>query len=180
MGTRNLTMVINHEGETKIAQYGQWDGYPSGQGVKILEFLQNPELIERLKSNLSKVRFYEAGGRDKDFINEYQNNAPRWSNDPDNRTPQQKLWFERYISRDIAAEILVNIANSPDDEIIIDDSSSFGRDEISCEWAYVIDFQKNELRVHNDLPHNPIAIFALDSLPSEEEFLSILKTNEED
>ena len=24
MGTRNLTMVINQEGEKKVAQYGQW------------------------------------------------------------------------------------------------------------------------------------------------------------
>jgi len=38
MGTRNLTMVIS-DGKTKIAQYGQWDGYPSGQGADILAFL---------------------------------------------------------------------------------------------------------------------------------------------
>ena len=38
MGTRNVTMVI-HKGETKVAQYGQWDGTPDGQGVTILGFL---------------------------------------------------------------------------------------------------------------------------------------------
>lgn len=30
MGTRNLTMLIS-DGETKVAQYGQWDGYPGEQ-----------------------------------------------------------------------------------------------------------------------------------------------------
>jgi hypothetical protein len=43
MGTRNLTMVISG-GKTKIAQYGQWDGYPSGQGKTVLEFLRNTDL----------------------------------------------------------------------------------------------------------------------------------------
>ena len=36
MGTRGLTKVIDKDGITKVAQYGQWDHYPEGQGVKIL------------------------------------------------------------------------------------------------------------------------------------------------
>jgi len=43
MGTRNLTMVISN-GKTKVAQYGQWDGYPSGQGAAILNFFKKADL----------------------------------------------------------------------------------------------------------------------------------------
>jgi len=32
MGTRHLSMAYNKGGEVKVAQYGQWDGYPEGQG----------------------------------------------------------------------------------------------------------------------------------------------------
>jgi hypothetical protein len=39
MGTRNLTRVIC-DGKTKVAQYGQWDGYPEGQGKTVLNFLR--------------------------------------------------------------------------------------------------------------------------------------------
>ncbi len=38
-GTRNLTCVVVG-GEYKVAQYGQWDGYPSGQGLTALNFLR--------------------------------------------------------------------------------------------------------------------------------------------
>ena len=38
MGTRNLVCVVKG-GEYKVAQYGQWDGYPTGQGETIVEFL---------------------------------------------------------------------------------------------------------------------------------------------
>lgn len=39
MGTRHLTCVIK-DGDYKVAQYGQWDGYPEGQGLNILNFLK--------------------------------------------------------------------------------------------------------------------------------------------
>src|SRR6185369_550103 len=38
MGTRHLTVVYLDKTH-KIAQYGQWDGYPEGQGVTVLRFL---------------------------------------------------------------------------------------------------------------------------------------------
>src|SRR3546814_20563425 len=39
MGTRNLTCVVV-DGAYKVAQYGQWDGYPSGQGATARAFLR--------------------------------------------------------------------------------------------------------------------------------------------
>jgi hypothetical protein len=93
MGTRNLTMVINHQGEKKVAQYGQWDGYPSGVGVCVLAFLRNKELFQKFKSNLSKVRFLDEEGLDKEFLESYDKNAPKWSGEPDNRTEEQKNGF---------------------------------------------------------------------------------------
>lgn len=60
MGTRNLTVVIA-DGEHKIAQYGQWDGHPSGQGASALAFctghLSNKEGIAAFKDKLAEVRF---------------------------------------------------------------------------------------------------------------------------
>src|SRR4051812_8314171 len=38
MGTRHLTRVIVN-GQCVISQYGQWDGYPTGQGHTIAKFL---------------------------------------------------------------------------------------------------------------------------------------------
>ena len=45
MGTRNLTIVISDD-KRKIAQYGQWDGYPSGQGVTALKFLRKMDMTK--------------------------------------------------------------------------------------------------------------------------------------
>lgn len=39
MGTRNITFV-RMNGETKVAQYCQWDGYPTGQGAIVMEIIR--------------------------------------------------------------------------------------------------------------------------------------------
>ena len=55
MGTRNLSCAYM-DGEFKVAQYGQWDGYPEGQGLTILEFLRSTDLNE-FKNVLNEVKF---------------------------------------------------------------------------------------------------------------------------
>ena len=55
MGTRNLTAVY-YKGEYKIAQYGQWDGYPDGQGVVALSFLRERMDLEKFKKALDNTR----------------------------------------------------------------------------------------------------------------------------
>lgn len=53
MGTRNFTSVIL-EGKQVVCQYGQWDGYPSYTGTKILEFLRDVD-IEQFKKALQNT-----------------------------------------------------------------------------------------------------------------------------
>ena len=54
MGTRHLQIVINKNGVRKVSQYGQWDGYPQGQGVDILNFLKTTDL-EKYQTELEKI-----------------------------------------------------------------------------------------------------------------------------
>lgn len=190
MGTRNLT-VVEIGGECKVAQYGQWDGYPSGQGIRILNFLRSPESVEDLKGNLKRTRFVDAE-KDKKWLEEYDKNAPEWSNEPDNRTDEQKHWWETYMIRDLGAGILTNIANSEDEEILLIDRSSFASDSLFCEWAYVVDFDSGVFEVYvgfQEHPHedgrfckmppgengyHPIKLvktYQLDNLPDNETFL---------
>ena len=105
MGTRNLTMVVDKTGETKIAQYGQWDGYPFGQGLTVLHFLSDKNSVDKLQEKLKLVRFLDIDV-DKDFIDAYNKNCPKWGNEADNRTEVEKKWFEKYVSRDVCAGIL--------------------------------------------------------------------------
>lgn len=146
MGTRSLIAVF-HNGEYKVAQYAQWDGYPSGQGVGVLSFLSKQENIRLLKEKLSKCRFLEFEGRDKKFAEDYNKNSPKYMSDPDNRTAEQKHWFYSYKTRDLGCDILKNIANSNDDEILLINSIDFADDSVFCEWCYVIDLDKNSFEV---------------------------------
>lgn len=93
MGTRNLTMVIAN-GETKVAQYGQWDGYPDGQGATALEFLRNTDLT-KFKEKILTMKWLSK--EDADAIDKLPDGL--W----------QKL--HPYLSRDRGADILNLIMN---------------------------------------------------------------------
>ena len=58
MGTRNITRVISN-GDLKVCQYCQWDGYPTGAGQDIIDFIRTTDddkMAARLSCvNLAKV-----------------------------------------------------------------------------------------------------------------------------
>lgn len=141
MGTRNLTMVISN-GETKVAQYGQWDGYPDGQGSTILEFLRNADLVQ-FKELLENVRFISNEEIEKRYKALGIKSPDGWL------TMEQAEKFKKanpQLDRDMAAEVLQAIYQNGVTEL--NDSSSFAGDSLFCEWAYVVDLDKMVLEVY--------------------------------
>lgn len=198
MGTRNLTMVISN-GETKVAQYGQWDGYPSGNGVVVLDFLSTNNLDD-FKKKLSKVKFTN-GNKEKEIQNWLKTIGCKdgWMTGD-----QSKLYQEKYpyLTRDNGAKILQMIMDGTEDEIWITDSTDFASDGLFCEWAYLVDLDKNVLEVYEgfnktsltmedrffhltdkESEYSPIKLiksYPLNNLPLEHEFLKDLETKEEE
>jgi hypothetical protein len=126
MGTRNLTCV-QLDGKLVVAQYGQWDGNPGGQGATILDFLAEWDR-KSFEANLRKCR----------FLTPEESKARRVSEKEFMRYPQ--------LSRDNGAAILGIIA-AADDGLELEDQSAFAADSLFCEWAYVLNLDANKLEV---------------------------------
>lgn len=56
MGTRSLICVFK-DGEYKVAQYSQWDGYPEGHGIGVLKFLTKEMDRNLFETKLNMVRY---------------------------------------------------------------------------------------------------------------------------
>lgn len=131
MGTRNLTKVIK-DGEIVVAQYGQWDGYPSGQGLTVLNFLRRPEMIGKLITGLANC--YQPSEDDlkvlsKPYLNErgmmFIEDGDKFTNDYPS------------LSRDTCAGILEVIATAKGKVPLFLDVE-FENDEDMCEGVYTI------------------------------------------
>lgn len=197
MGTRHF-IGVQLDGEYKIAQYGQWDGYPSGQGLKVLHFIAGLNLdayadfVEKVRAArfLSKedVEAINARIAAGEFPGGWQRTFP-------------------HLSRDAGADILGMVATAPAG-IALKDSRGFPADSLFCEYAYVIDLDARTLEVFEGFNKQPlaegerfygwvekypgedcnasyhpvrlVAKWPLGDLPSEEQFLATLCPPEEE
>lgn len=165
MGTRNLIMVIAN-GKTKVAQYGQWDGYLSGQGLTVLRTMKKIVDTGELELFKKKVLALKWLTKKKEKEIEADN---QW----DIHYP--------YLSRDCAAEILnaihYNRLEMSRKEVTINgivglvNKEDFAADSLFCEWAYVIDLNKNVLEVYQGFNKTPLTI--------EDRFYHLQDLNEE-
>jgi hypothetical protein len=161
MGTRNLTVVKGSTGITKIAQYGQWDGYPSYSGIQALEFLRNKDWQALLQSKLDLVQF--VGDEEVDTLYK-QFESTDWEN---------KDFLNAYpgLHRDTGIGILAVVANAAN-TIKTVDNSDFRNDELFCEGIYEVDFSTNKfITTYAGM----VVEFDLDTLPSDEEYLAVFE-----
>jgi hypothetical protein len=137
MGTRHLVQ-IKVDNEIKLANYGQWDGYPTGQGYTIAEFLEGIKESEltTLKKHVKRLswideneltsRWKECGADGSGFV------SFQISDDFKEKYPEN--------SRDTGADILFVLSLGCVDKVL--DSRDFTKDTLFCEYVYTIDLDK--------------------------------------
>lgn len=155
MGTRNLTIVIKDK-KPVVAQYGQWDGYPSGQGSTIYNFLSNCDL-NRFNDVVMRCRFIESSKRKEKEIQNFLDKigcSNGWLNGE-----QAEKYNEKYpfLTRDNGGDILNLLYEDTTDKLLwINNTYKFAADSLFCEWAYVIDLDKNTFEVYKGFNESPL------------------------
>jgi CRISPR/Cas system CSM-associated protein Csm5 (group 7 of RAMP superfamily) len=146
MGTRGHQKVINKRGELKISHYNQWDSYPSGLGVEILDYLKQGNL-DRYQKELDKIRQIT----DEEAKVVYADS-------------ERKVNYP-YLSRDCGSKIHQMIEDGEVKFVqFIDDEEA----KHWCEGFYTIDFQQNKfIAEFNGITRE----YSLDDLPTDEQFL---------
>lgn len=131
MGTRNLTVVKNADGEVLVAQYGQWDGYPSYTGAGIIGFLSDSQNVDQLKAGIEFTHFIT----DERVEEIYENVSARAG---------VEAFKESYpsLTRDIGWEIIKLVSEKTNVPLV--NSIDFAADDLFCEGYYEIDFQSNK------------------------------------
>jgi hypothetical protein len=138
MGTRNLTKVVDKDGITRVAQYGQWDGYPEYTGTRILEFIKEHKMIDKIEQSLVKARFIT-----DDEVDEY---SKAYTNDNGMMTFENSDVFSTMypsLTRDTGCDILrvLIYSNGP---IPLVDNSDFEQDELFCEGVYELNYKTRQ------------------------------------
>jgi hypothetical protein len=159
MGTRNLTMVIS-EGKTKVAQYGQWDGYPEGQGKTILSFLHKVNLNE-FRKRLKSVSFFT-----KKDLKEIEKKDEKTNGKESAKLYKEKPWISRDLGGEILNAIMYGKYKGTDDnfekknfKVVVDkliDQTSFAADSLFCEWLWLIDLDKNTFEAYTGFNTSPL------------------------
>jgi len=167
MGTRNLTKVIDSEGITRVAQYGQWDGYPEYTGTRILEFIKEHKMIDKIEKSLSKARFItdeEAETYSKPFT----------SNDGWMNMEQGDSFSAMYpsLTRDTGCDIIKVLVYSNGDVPIVD-NSDFENDDLMCEGVYTLNYQT---QTYTTKWGGFEQSFTFNELPTAENYLNAFKT----
>lgn len=181
MGTRHLIRVIDESGTVKVAQYGQWDGYPDGAGTDLLGVLRQLGFDDKAKRH----EFNQALGNTV-FIDKYDIEAINLILDKaKGRTETPLKDIVPALSRDTSADVLLiiaglapcgneNAARDPMGCLRLEDNNAFGQDNTFCEWLYEVNLQEDKLHVRRNDNGDVYASFDLGNLPDDDSFTAMI------
>lgn len=179
MGTAYLTIIVS-DGEIKASQYGNWDGDPRTNGAELLKLL----LIDRKKeitTHLNRIVPIDDAEYQRYFKNGILDENALEKGHP-------KFWWRD--GKDLLEKLLTDGT-----DIEIHNQVGMVNNSLLCDWAYVIDYDKNTFEVYRGFVKEPLseaerfynggyvhengyypirctAIYSLDQLPSLAEFKS--------
>jgi len=147
MGTRHITKIIDTKGETVVSSYGQWDGYPMGQGLDIIEMLNQQGLIANLDSNIDSIKTLRT---DEEIVTLLEANGFTQNENgmvSMDESEKRKIAIPQ-IHRDTGSKIINLIATNPGIETVFTEDSSW------CEYVNTINLQTRVFEI-DDLSGNP-------------------------
>lgn len=144
MGTRNLICAVV-DGEFKLANYTQWDGYIAGQGKTVLDFIKMTLDVPKFKTALRECHWLTPEQEHETWV--------KAGADPNNtsglvpfKVADKHTEMFPALSRDTGARVLELIQNGGAREL--SDSRDFANDPLFCEYAYVLDMDREVLEVY--------------------------------
>ena len=140
MGTRHITEV-KLGGELKVSQYGQWDGYPEGQGLTIAKFLRGVDL-EKFKRQVQALGIYTAKDIEQAYLDAGAEKGARWVNmDVSDKVKER----HPALSRDYGAGVLQLIHDGVMTRVVLE--KEFKNDSLMCEYVYTIDLDNETVQI---------------------------------
>lgn len=145
MGTRNLIIVIKNQ-EVKIAQYGNSSGYPEVVGLDILNFISIERNLTELTNRLSKIYFMSED--DEKLYRSLENKMYEGNLEEMKKANEEISEKFPLVVMDFGGKFLKEIIICDYEKILLKNSINFAKNSLYCEWAYVIDLDKDIFEVY--------------------------------
>lgn len=150
MGTRHLVAVVL-DGEYKVAQYGQWDGYLGGQGQTVVDFVREKMDLDRFKTAVRECRFVDEQEYEQLWVDAGADPASGFVS-----MDVSKKFGEKnpQLSRDAGAGVLSMIQDQG--ARLLKNSIAFAGESLFCEYAYVLDLDAERLEIFKGFNTEPL------------------------
>lgn len=151
MGTRNLQIVVQ-DGQVKVANYTQFDGYPGGQGLTALAFLRDSMKIEVFKQKVEQCSWMDQASYKAAWVTcGADPDSDMVGMDVADKFKANYLWLSRECGADI-----YNLIQASTNGLKVQNGVDFAADSLMCEWAYVVDLDKNTFEVYKGFNQTPL------------------------
>lgn len=149
MGTRGA--ILFAKGKKVIGSYNHYDSYPEGLGVEVLNALQKVDkkkLMAKLGENVLKLQAIDSQEKpSKELQKRYEKFADLAVS---SRTLEEWYCLLRNVQ---GANCIMPIASGELEHI--SDDTSFVKDSLFCEYAYLIDLDKMVLELYKGFQKEP-------------------------
>ena len=151
MGTRHI-IKVKKNGKTWISQYGQWDGYPTGQGADVIGFIRDERYMHYLGGDIDRGDIIPI--TEREYSEKMDKLTEFIKDDSMLNTMIAQMFVTSVFCRDAGAKCLRIFAKPFEGKKYAVISEPSGWEE----YMYTVDFDQGILRIEELRDTNPQSI----------------------